>query len=100
MRLEDEVVVYRERRPHANLLAPDPHHITILVLSLEDRDRVFGRLYRTDASRSRHHGGTGLGLAIARAIAERHGGTLDLVGGDHGAHLVLRLRVDGGATGC
>jgi two-component system, OmpR family, sensor kinase len=39
-----------------------------------ERERVFERLHRTDASRSRASGGSGLGLAIVRAIAEAHGG--------------------------
>ena len=60
----------------------------------EIRDRVFDRFYRADASRSRHDGGTGLGLAIARAIAERHGGRLELVDSDEGAHFVVTLPVD------
>lgn len=59
-----------------------------------DRDRVFDRFYRADASRSRASGGTGLGLAIARAIAERHHGCLELVDSETGAHFVLLLPVD------
>lgn len=57
----------------------------------EDRDQVFDRFYRADAARSRHDGGTGLGLAIARAIAERHGGRLELVDSDGGAHFIVTL---------
>jgi signal transduction histidine kinase len=60
----------------------------------EDRDRIFDRFYRADASRSRHTGGTGLGLAIARAVATRHGGSLRLEDSDHGAHFVLELPAD------
>lgn len=45
-------------------------------LSPEELERIFDRYYRTDLSRSTDTGGFGLGLAIARAIAERHGGTL------------------------
>jgi len=61
----------------------------------EERDRVFDRFYRADAARARLGGGTGLGLAIARAIAERHGGSLDLIDSDVGAHFVIVLPVDG-----
>lgn len=56
-----------------------------------ERDRVFDRFYRGDASRARQTGGTGLGLSIARTIAERHGGSLDMVDSDLGAHFVLML---------
>jgi signal transduction histidine kinase len=58
----------------------------------EDRERVFDRFTTIDSARLRSDG-SGLGLAIARTIAERHGGTLEAVGSDGGAHFVLLLPV-------
>lgn len=39
---------------------------------------IFGRFYRVDAARSRKTGGAGLGLSLVRAIAEAHGGRVDV----------------------
>jgi signal transduction histidine kinase len=58
----------------------------------EDRERVFERFVRLDASRARDRGGAGLGLAVVRAIARAHGGDAEVheaPGG--GARVVARL---------
>lgn len=44
-----------------------------------DQDRVFERFSRANGSAVRTNGGTGLGLAIVKAIAEAHGGSVDVV---------------------
>ncbi len=53
--------------------------------------QVFQRFRRGDGARARDAGGAGLGLAIARAVAERHGGTLGLGDSPTGACFVLSL---------
>ncbi|MFD1933809.1 sensor histidine kinase [Nonomuraea mangrovi] len=60
-------------------------------IASDQREFVFRRFTRLDASRNRDAGGTGLGLAIAREIAEVHEGTLGLADSDTGARFVLRL---------
>jgi signal transduction histidine kinase len=57
----------------------------------EQRELVFQRFTRLDASRNRDAGGTGLGLSIARDIAQAHHGTLTLEDSDSGARFMLRL---------
>jgi two-component system OmpR family sensor kinase len=41
-----------------------------------ERELVFDRFHRSEASRDRHSGGSGLGLAIARSIVELHDGRI------------------------
>jgi two-component system, OmpR family, heavy metal sensor histidine kinase CusS len=44
----------------------------------EHLPRIFDRFYRADDSRNRRTGGAGLGLAICKAIADAHGGSLEV----------------------
>ncbi|WP_329054503.1 ATP-binding protein [Amycolatopsis sp. NBC_01488] len=59
-----------------------------------DRERIFERFVRLDASRQRGHGGTGLGLPIVAGIAARHGGRARCAASEEpGARFVLELPV-------
>ena len=59
-------------------------------IAVEHAPHVFERFYRGDPARS-PGSGTGLGLPIARAIAEAHGGSLELVRTAPGALFRLTL---------
>jgi len=64
------------------------------------RARLVQPFQRMEHSRSRDTGGAGLGLAVARSVAERHGGTLELLereGGGLLARLALPHGFDTGA---
>lgn len=56
----------------------------------EDRERIFDRFVKLDASRSAD-GGAGLGLSIAKWVAEAHGGTLNLTESGAGRTTFLAL---------
>jgi len=57
----------------------------------EEREAIFRRLYRGDASRSRR--GLGLGLSLVKAIAEAHGGTVAVNDApEGGVRFMLKLR--------
>jgi two-component system OmpR family sensor kinase len=61
-------------------------------MAAADAARAFERLYRADASRSRHHGGSGLGLAIVEATVRAHGGTVRLTSEPgHGTEVEVTL---------
>jgi signal transduction histidine kinase len=58
-----------------------------------DRDRVFGRFVRLEASRSEP--GSGLGLSLVAAVARLHGGSVRLEDNHPGLKIVLALPTDG-----
>jgi signal transduction histidine kinase len=68
-------------------------------IPVEQRDEVFQRFTRLDASRDRHDGGVGLGLAIVADVVRSHGGTVSV--GDSpigGARMTVRLPAGGGSA--
>jgi signal transduction histidine kinase len=79
-------------RPVAHLVVGD----TGDGVAPADRERVFDRLVRLEASRNRDHGGAGLGLPIARALARAHGGDLVCEPSDVGATFRLTMPVTSG----
>ena len=61
------------------------------------RAHVFDRFYRVDAARSRQPDGAGLGLAIVKAIADAHGGAVELESAvGKGSTFRVRLPLAGG----
>jgi len=69
-----------------------------VVLEVADDGPGVGPLEDPFARGSSSVASTGLGLWLARAIAEAHGGTLELVPGAHGARFRLALPSSSGAS--
>ncbi len=60
------------------------------ALSDEALSRLFDRFYRGDASRSKEENkGFGIGLSVARAIVEKHGGTINAHHSENGNLLII-----------
>ena len=69
------VEVSVEAREHGGAMVVEDHGVGIPEA---ERERVFERFHRVDASRAAETGGAGLGLAIVRRIARLHGGDVVL----------------------
>ncbi|MEZ5508335.1 MAG: ATP-binding protein [Gammaproteobacteria bacterium] len=71
-------------------IGDDGHHAIIRVADSapgvppELQQRLFERLFRTDASRNRNSGGAGLGLSLCQSIVQAHGGQIDISDSDLG----------------
>jgi signal transduction histidine kinase len=70
----DTIAVILARSRKGIMLITD--NAVLQPMSDETLRHLFDRFYRADASRSRESGGYGIGLSVARAIAEKHGGSI------------------------
>ena len=66
-------------------------------IGADELPHIFGRFYRTSGAEDAAIPGTGLGLGITRAIADAHGGLVE-VESELGRGTTFRLRLPGGAV--
>lgn len=78
----DEIVVMLKRGGKGVVLSTE----NALTKPMDDETlrHLFDRFYRADASRSKESGGYGIGLSVAKAIAEKHGGSIRVNQDKHG----------------
>jgi signal transduction histidine kinase len=95
--LLDNAARHAKRRVDLSVLVVDGHAVLMVDddgagIAPDQRERVFERFVRLDASRARDRGGAGLGLAVVRAIARAHGGEVTVQDAPSGgARLVVQL---------
>ncbi|MGH8495699.1 MAG: ATP-binding protein [Gammaproteobacteria bacterium] len=58
----------------------------------EDRGRIFEAFYQGKLPQGGHVGGTGIGLSVVLECVRAHGGSIELIDGEHaGAHFRVRM---------
>lgn len=60
-------------------------------IAKEDRERIFNRFFRAEASRNQ--AGHGLGLSLVKAVADAHGGSVEILDSEIGLEIVLNLSI-------
>lgn len=90
----DNAVRHARSRVALSIDAAAPDGVVIEIaddgpgIPVHERERVFDRFVRLDASRERGSGTSGLGLALAKEIAVAHGGSIAIAGAPGGGTLV------------
>ncbi|MEU8975850.1 HAMP domain-containing sensor histidine kinase [Streptomyces monashensis] len=91
----DNAVRHARHAVRVSVLDAPPGQVRIEIaddgpgVPTEERERVFDRFVRLDASRARTSGSSGLGLAIAKEITTAHGGRITLDEAPGGGALVV-----------
>ena len=86
----DEISITCSRQQHSAVLTVSNEGDEIPP---EKAERLFDRFYRVDEARSGDSRHYGLGLSIAKAVAERHGGSIGVSSGDGKVRFTVTLPV-------
>ena len=82
-------VIVRLTQTHSSVIVQIED--TGIGIPVEAHTHIFDRFYRLDAARSRHTGGAGLGLSICKAIAQVHGGSIQVQSLGKGSSFTVTL---------